>query len=124
MLRTLCKQFIRPIVSVNGSCSTYRCRNWRLFCSNVIKDDYGGLTANSAEVIKYLQNAKTEYYELVNRRESLGRDGQQKIRELQQMVEIFECRTTAIKNLEILDEEMTREKDSELLALMKDERKV
>lgn len=125
MLRTMCKQFIRQIATLNASQSNYQCRsNWRLFCSNEITNNYGGLTVNDTEVLNYLNNAKTEYYELVSRKELLGRDGRTKIRELQQMVEIYECRNATIENLKVLDEEMAKENDVELLAMMKDEKKV
>lgn len=124
MLKTICKQFFRPIATLNSSSSKYRWNSWRLFCSNENKYDYGGLSVNDTAVLKYLTNAKTEYLDLVNRKETLGRDGHEKIKELQQMVETFECRNAAIENLKILNEEMTKEKDVDLLAMMKDEKKV
>lgn len=125
MLRTICKHFRRPVTLLNSSSTKYQWNNsWRLFCSNEHKHDYGGLSVNDTEVLKYLTNAKTEYYDLVNRKESLGRDGHEKIKELQQMIEIYESRNAAIENLKILNEEMAMEKDNDLLEMMKDEKKV
>lgn len=125
MLKTLGKHLCRPIATINNLSLNYQLNNsWRLFCSNEHKHDYGGLSVNDTEVIKYLTKAKTEYYDLTNRKESLGRDGHEKIKELQQMVEIYECRNAAIENLQILNDEMAKEKDNDLLAMMKDEKKV
>lgn len=124
MLRTICKQFSRPIATLNLSSLKYQCSNRRLYCSNENRNDYGGLSVNDTEVLKYLTNAKTEYTDLVNRKESLGRDGHEKIKELQQMVEIYESRNAAIENLKILEEEMCKEQDVDLLAMMKEEKQV
>lgn len=124
MLKTICKQFFRPIVTLTLSSSKYQWNSSRLFCSNEIQYDYGGLSVNDTDVLKYLTNAKTEYNDLMSRKESLGRDGHEKIKELQQMVEIYECRNAAIENLKILNEEMSKEKDVDLMAMMEDEKKV
>lgn len=127
MFRTTYKQLFRPITKCSLSSSNafnYRYPDWRLFCSNESKHNYGGLSINDKKVLDYLRNAKTEYDDLVKRKETLGRDGHNKIRELQKMVEIYEKRNAAIENLRVLDEEMSKEKDVDLLAMMKDEKTV
>lgn len=124
MLRTFCKQFVPSIAKFNQSIAKCQCRNQRLFCSTEPKPDYGGLSVNDTEVIKYLNNAKTEYDGLVSRIETLGRDGHSKIRELQKMVSVYEQRNAAVENLQILDGEMAKEQDADLLAMMKEEKKV
>ncbi len=125
MLRTICKQIIRPTTTLNISSSKYKDRyQRRVFCSNVTKFDHGGLSVDDTKVLNYLNNAKTEHDELIKRKESLGRAGHEKIKELQQMVEIYDCRNAVIENLKILNEEMAKEKDTDLLTMMKDEKKV
>lgn len=124
MLKTICQHFFRPISTFGRSPSKYRWNGRRLFCSNENKYDYGGLSVNDPAVLKYLTNAKTEYDDLVNRKETLGRDGHEKIKELQQLVEVYECRNAAIENLKILNDELSKEKDIDLLAMMQDEKKV
>lgn len=125
MYRKICKQFIRSTLPVKHKTPQYNCNyRTRLFCTNQNKNDYGGLSVNDTKVIKYLTNAKTEYYDLVSRKESLGRDGHEKIKELQQIVEVFESRNAVLENLNILNEELAKEKDEDLLAMMKDEKEV
>lgn len=122
MLRTIAKQFLRPITTFGSSSTKYQWSSRRSFSSN--KHDYGGLSVDDTQVQKYLMNAVTEYNDLVKRKESLGRDGHEKIRELQRMVETFKSRNAVIDNLKILNEEMAKEKNSELLEMMNDEKKV
>lgn len=125
MLQNTAKQFIRSILTVKHTSPKYSWNcNVRLFCTNQNTNDYGGLSANDTKVIQYLTKAKTEYYDLVSRKESLGRDGHEKIKELKQIVEVFERRDAMVENLAILNEELAKEKDTELLSMMKDEKEV
>lgn len=125
MFHRVCKQFSRSVLTLKRV--SFECK-WnslaKLFCTYQSKYDYGGLSVDDDKVIKYLTKVRTEYYDLVNRQESLGRDGHEKIKELQQTVSVFECRNSTIEDLAVLNEELSKEKDADLLSLMKDEKEV
>lgn len=123
MFYHICKQFVRPVLSYKHTYARYQhCHKLRL-CTAQNIPDYVGLSVDDPQVLKYLINARAEYYDL-KRRESLGRDGRERIKELSQIVEKFDCRNALIENLNILNKEMAIEKDVDLLSMMKDESQV
>lgn len=88
----------------------------------VVKDEFSGLSLADTQVQRFLDSLTEEYTQL-SRTEIRNRDGHRRLSILQPLIDCNQRRATVLDNLDQLAEEMRKEQDKDLLAMMDDEKR-
>lgn len=128
LLATLLSKMPRVLSSTRSRITYHNFRQMlhtssRLNSSSAWNDEFAGLTLANPKVKQFLQKITDEYEDL-SRSEQRSRAGHRRFATLTPLLKILETRNETLENLDQLETEMKSEQDTELLALIEEEKNV